>query len=150
MLEIIVATGKNREIGKENKLLWHLPEDLKHFKNLTKNSTVIMGYNTYLSIGRPLPNRKNIVICDKDIEIEGVIIYNDLKKCLSENTDAYIIGGQSIYEQTLDYVSELHISYIDKTYEDADTYFPEYEDKFKLKYSEKKTGFEYRVYEKME
>ena len=55
MLKIIVATGKNREIGKENKLLWHLPEDLKHFKNLTKNSTVIMGYNTYLSIGRPLP-----------------------------------------------------------------------------------------------
>ena len=90
------------------------------------------------------------MICDKNIEIEGVIIYNDLKKCLSENTDAYIIGGQSIYEQTLDYVSELHISYIDKEFEDADTYFPEYEDKFKLKYSEKKTGFEYRVYEKME
>ena len=82
MLKIIVAIGKNREIGKDNKLLWHLPEDLKHFKNLTKNSTVIMGYNTYLSIGRPLPNRKNIVLCDKVLNIDGVEVYNNLEKML--------------------------------------------------------------------
>ena len=150
MLKIIVAIGKNREIGKDNKLLWHLPEDLKHFKNLTKNSTVIMGYNTYLSIGRPLPNRKNIVLCDKVLNIDGVEVYNNLEKCLNENNDAYIIGGQSIYEQTLKYVTELHISYIDKEFKDADTFFPAFEKSFKLKYSEVKEGFEYRVYEKME
>ena len=150
MLKIIVAIGKNREIGKDNKLLWHLPEDLKHFKNLTKNSTVIMGYNTYLSIGRPLPNRKNIVLCDKVLNIEGVEVYNNLEKCLKENDDAYIIGGQSIYEQTLKYVTELHISYIDKEFKDADTFFPAFEKSFKLKYSEAKECFEYRVYEKME
>lgn len=150
MLKIIVAIGKNREIGKDNKLLWHLPEDLKHFKNLTKNSTVIMGYNTYLSIGRPLPNRKNIVLCDKVLNIDGVEVYNNLEKCLKENNDAYIIGGQSIYEQTLKYVTELHISYIDKEFKDADTFFPAFEKSFKLKYSEVKEGFEYRVYEKME
>ena len=135
MLKIIVAIGKNREIGKDNKLLWHLPEDLKHFKNLTKNSTVIMGYNTYLSIGRPLPNRKNIVLCDKVLNIDGVEVYNNLEKCLKENNDAYIIGGQSIYEQTLKYVTELHISYIDKEFKDADTFFPAFEKSFKLKYS---------------
>lgn len=150
MLKIIVAIGKNREIGKDNKLLWHLPEDLKHFKNLTKNSTVIMGYNTYLSIGRPLPNRKNIVLCEKVLNIDGVEVYNNLEKCLKENNDAYIIGGQSIYEQTLKYVTELHISYIDKEFKDADTFFPAFEKSFKLKYSESKEGFEYRVYEKME
>lgn len=150
MLKIIVAIGKNREIGKDNKLLWHLPEDLKHFKNLTKNSTVIMGYNTYLSIGRPLPNRKNIVLCDKVLNIDGVEVYNNLEECLKENNDAYIIGGQSIYEQTLKYVTELHISYIDKEFKDADTFFPAFEKSFKLKYSESKEGFEYRVYEKME
>ncbi len=150
MLKIIVAIGKNREIGKDNKLLWHLPEDLKHFKNLTKNSTVIMGYNTYLSIGRPLPNRKNIVLCDKVLNIDGVEVYNNLEECLKENNDAYIIGGQSIYEQTLKYVTELHISYIDKEFKDADTFFPAFEKSFKLKYSEAKEGFEYRVYEKME
>ncbi|WP_311695541.1 dihydrofolate reductase [Sneathia sanguinegens] len=150
MLKIIVAIGKNREIGKDNKLLWHLPEDLKHFKNLTKNSTVIMGYNTYLSIGRPLPNRKNIVLCDKVLNIKGVEVYNNLEKCLKENNDAYIIGGQSIYEQTLKYVTELHISYIDKEFKDADTFFPAFEKSFKLKYREAKEGFEYRVYEKME
>ena len=150
MLKIIVAIGKNREIGKDNKLLWHLPEDLKHFKNLTKNSTVIMGYNTYLSIGRPLPNRKNIVLCDKVLNIDGVEVYNNLEKCLNENNDAYIIGGQNIYEQTLKYVTELNISYIDKEFKDADTFFPAFEKSFKLKYSEVKEGFEYRVYEKME
>lgn len=148
MLKIIVAIGKNREIGKNNKLLWHIPKDLAHFKKLTENSTVIMGLNTYKSIGKALPNRKNIVISDIKLNDENIIVYDDIKKCITENTSGYVIGGQSIYTQMLDYVEELHISYIDKEYLDADTFFPKFENKFHLVKVEKKEGFEYRVYKK--
>lgn len=148
MLKIVVAIGKNREIGKDNKLLWHIPEDLLHFKNLTKNSKIIMGLNTYKSIGKALPNRINIVISNEKIEDENIIVYDNLEKCLKENCDAYIIGGQSIYNQTIDYVDELHISYINKSFFDADTFFPEFENKFHLVNVVPKNGFEYRVYKK--
>lgn len=148
MLKIVVAIGKNREIGKDNKLLWHIPEDLLHFKNLTKNSKIIMGLNTYKSIGKALPNRINIVISNEKIEDENIIVYDNLGKCLKENCDAYIIGGQSIYNQTIDYVDELHISYIDKSFRDADTFFPEFENKFLLVNVIQKKGFEYRIYKK--
>lgn len=148
MLKIVVAIGKNREIGKDNRLLWHIPEDLLHFKNLTKNSKIIMGLNTYKSIGKALPNRINIVISDEKIEDENIIVYDNLEKCLKENCDAYIIGGQSIYNQTIDYVDELHISYIDKSFRDADTFFPEFENKFLLVNVIQKKGFEYRIYKK--
>ena len=146
MLKIVVAIGKNREIGKNNSLLWHIPEDLKHFKNLTLNSKIIMGKNTYYSIGRPLPNRENIVLSEENIE--NVKVYNNLDECLRENQDAYIIGGQSVYEQTIKYVDELHISYIYKEDKEADAFFPEFEADFKLKYVENKGSFEYRIYEK--
>lgn len=148
MLKIVVAIGKNREIGKKNSLLWHIPEDLKHFKNLTLNSKIIMGKNTYISIGKPLANRENIVISEEIIDNEKVITYNNLEKCLSENKKAYIIGGQSIYEQTLEYADELHISYIDREDADADAFFPEFEHLFTLKSKEIKIGFEYRIYER--
>lgn len=148
MLKIVVAIGKNREIGKKNSLLWHIPEDLKHFKKLTLNSKIIMGKNTYISIGKPLANRENIVISEEIIDNEKVITYNNLEKCLRENKKAYIIGGQSIYEQTLEYADELHISYIDREDADADAFFPEFEHLFTLKSKEIKIGFEYRIYER--
>ena len=77
MLSIVVAVGKNLEIGKDNRLLWNIPEDLSHFKSITQGKTIIMGKNTYLSIGRALPNRKNVVITDDDSldNVRGILLY---------------------------------------------------------------------------
>lgn len=132
MLSIVVAVGKNLEIGKDNKLLWNIPEDLKHFKNLTTGKTIIMGKNTYHSIGRPLPNRKNIVLTDDDSldNVEGIVVYKDIKKCVDENSDAFVIGGASIYAQMIKYCDELHVSHVDMEFLDADTYFPNFKNEF--------------------
>lgn len=86
-MTIIVAMGKNRAIGKDNQLLWHLPNDLKHFKELTLGHPIIMGRKTYESIGKPLPNRTNIVVSrKKDWFEEGILIVGTLKEALSEFT----------------------------------------------------------------
>ena len=85
MFSLIVAVGENNEIGKNNQLLWHIPEDLKNFKKITMGKTVIMGKNTYKSIGKPLPNRKNIVLSRNPLEIEEKI-KEDRKKYENENT----------------------------------------------------------------
>ncbi len=77
MITIIAAIGKNNELGKNNDLIWHLPYDLKFFKEKTLNHAVVMGLNTYKSIGKPLPSRENIVLTDQPLEDEGLIIYND-------------------------------------------------------------------------
>lgn len=132
MLSIVVAVGKNLEIGKDNKLLWNIPEDLKHFKNLTTGKTIIMGKNTYHSIGRALPNRKNIVLTDDDSldNVEGIVVYKDIKKCVDENSDAFVIGGASIYAQMIKYCDELHVSHVDMEFLDADTYFPDFKNEF--------------------
>ncbi|MGL6037930.1 MAG: dihydrofolate reductase, partial [Soonwooa sp.] len=83
MVSIVVAMGKNNAIGKDNQLLWHLPEDLKHFKNLTSGHPIIMGRKTYESIGRPLPNRTNIVVSRKENWFEeGILIVPSLKEAL--------------------------------------------------------------------
>ena len=99
MITIVVAMGKNREIGVDNQLLWHLPKDLKHFKELTSGHPIIMGRKTYESIGKPLPNRTNIVI-----------------------------SRSTIYEQTIDLADQLEITLVDATLE-ADTYFPKIDEK---------------------
>ncbi|MCD5968824.1 dihydrofolate reductase, partial [Riemerella anatipestifer] len=83
MTTIIVAMGKNNEIGVNNQLLWHLPKDLKHFKNLTSGHPIIMGRKTYESIGKPLPNRTNIVVSQKnDWFEEGILIVGTLKEAI--------------------------------------------------------------------
>ncbi|WP_068268489.1 dihydrofolate reductase [Caviibacter abscessus] len=150
MLSIVVAVGKNLEIGKDNKLLWHIPEDLKHFKQLTNGKTIIMGKNAYLSIGRPLPNRKNIVLTDDDSldNEKGIVVYNDIKKCISENSDAFVIGGASIYSQMIKYCDELHISHVDREFLDADTYFPQFIEEFEKVYEKQFENFVYRVYKR--
>ena len=111
MFSIIVAIGKNRESGKGNKLLWHIPEDLKNFKEITTGKTVIMGRKTFESIGRPLPNRKNIVLSkngDKEsFEQKGLKLYQNLE---------FMQKGL---------VSRLYISYIEFSDSEADAYFPE-------------------------
>ncbi len=150
MLSIVVAVGKNLEIGKDNKLLWNIPEDLAHFKSITQGKTIIMGKNTYLSIGRALPNRKNVVITDDDSldNVEGIVVYKDINKCILENDNAMVIGGASIYRQMLDYCDTLHISHVDLSFEDADTFFPHFEDKFNMTYEKKFNNFIYRIYKR--
>jgi len=133
MTTIVVAMGRNREIGKENQLLWHLPKDLKHFKEITSNHPIIMGRKTYESIGKPLPNRTNIVISRKtDWFEEGILIVGSIKEALKFakkiDENIFIIGGGNIYEQTIDLVDKLEITLVDATLE-ADTYFPKIDEK---------------------
>ena len=133
MTTIVVAMGRNREIGKENQLLWHLPKDLKHFKEITSNHPIIMGRKTYESIGKPLPNRTNIVISRKtDWFEEGILIVGSIKEAIkfAKKIDEkiFIIGGGNIYEQTIDLVDQLEITWVDATLE-ADTYFPKIDEK---------------------
>ena len=135
MFSIIVAIGKNREIGKGNKLLWHIPEDLKNFKEITTGKTVIMGRKTFESIGRPLPNRKNIVLSkngDKEsFEQKGIELYQNLENLIADyknsEEEIFIIGGEQIYREFMQkgLVRRLYISYIEFSDSEADAYFPE-------------------------
>ena len=135
MFSIIVAIGKNREIGKGNKLLWHIPEDLKNFKEITTGKTVIMGRKTFESIGRSLPNRKNIVLSkngDKEsFEQKGIKLYQNLENLIADyknsGEEIFIIGGEQIYREFMQkgLVSRLYISYIEFSDSEADAYFPE-------------------------
>lgn len=132
MISLIAAVDKEMGIGKNNKLLCYIKEDLKHFKKLTEGNIVVMGYNTYLSLPKkPLPNRINIVITSKDIMLDGVIIvhninalFEELVKINSENKEVFICGGASIYEQLIPYADKLYITHIFNTFE-ADTFFPD-------------------------
>lgn len=128
MTTIVVAMGEKNEIGFENQLLWHLPKDLKHFKDLTSGHPVIMGRKTYESIGKPLPNRTNIVISKKkDWFEEGILIVGSIKEAIKFakkiDEDVFIIGGGTIYEQTMDVVDRLEVTLVKADLE-ADTYFP--------------------------
>ena len=126
-LSIIVAISENNAIGLNNQLLWHLPADLKHFKELTTGNTIIMGRKTYDSIGKPLPNRRSIVITrSTDLVIEGVEVVNSLAHAIElckQNEEAFIIGGAEIYEQAMPYATGIHLTKVHQSYE-ADTFFP--------------------------
>ena len=127
-LSIVVAISKNNAIGKDNQLLWHLPADLKHFKEITTGHTIIMGRKTYDSIGKPLPNRRSIVITrSKDLAIEGVEVVNSIAEAIElskEDKEVFIIGGAEIYNQAMSYASTIHLTTVHEEYE-ADAFFPE-------------------------
>lgn len=127
MVSIIVAQSKNRVIGKENKLLWSLPADMKHFRDTTKGGVVIMGRKTYESIGRPLPNRINIVISSNtNLQIEGCEVCNSLESALEKagSGEIFIIGGGEIYKQAMYLADKIILTEINEEFE-GDTYFPE-------------------------
>ncbi len=133
MTTIVVALDRKNGIGKENKLLWHLPEDLKHFKAITSGHPVIMGRKTYESIGRPLPNRTNIVISRRtDWFQEGILIVGSIKEALKFakkiDENIFILGGGNIYEQTLEVADKLEVTRVD-TEVLADTFFPKISEK---------------------
>jgi dihydrofolate reductase len=127
-LSIIVAMSSNRVIGVNNTLPWHLSEDLKHFKSLTTGHTIIMGRKTYESIGRPLPNRRNIVISrNKEASYEGAEVVHSIEDAFSisrNDNEVFVIGGSNIYQQALSLVDHLYITEIKKRFS-GDAYFPE-------------------------
>jgi dihydrofolate reductase len=133
-LILVAACDKNRGIGYKNELLCHLREDLKQFKELTEGSFVLMGYNTFKSIGKPLPNRKNIVLTRKHGNKlpSTVFEYSSIDDVLYEyenyaekEIDIYVIGGSQVYEQMLPHSDEIHLTVIRHEFEKVDSYFPE-------------------------
>ena len=135
---IIVAVSENDAIGKDNKLLFHLKEDMQNFKRLTTSNVVVMGRKTYESIGKSLKDRINIVISRSDNKDEGNLIWvhsleEAMKKANGYEKDIYIIGGGSIYKEALkkDIVDKIYLTRINKRVNDADTFFP------RLDYSKK-------------
>lgn len=125
MIIIIAAVGKNLELGYKNQLLWHLKEDMDYFKKVTTGSIVVMGRKTFESIGRPLPNRENIVISKSIKYIDGVKIIDDPHKILEYNGKIFIIGGEQIYKFFLPYADKIYLTEIDKEAL-ADSFFPEF------------------------
>lgn len=131
MISMICAIGKNREIGYQNRLLWNLPGDMKHFVETTRGKTVIMGQNTYESLYvKPLPGRKNIVLTlDQNFQAPGCEISTDLKSIADKYKDApeevFIMGGASIYKQFIPYANKLYLTFVNDAPE-ADTYFPDF------------------------
>jgi dihydrofolate reductase len=128
-ISIIVAVAKNKAIGKDNKLLWHLSEDLKRFKRFTSGNPVIMGKNTYYSLPkRPLPNRLNIVITDvKGEQIDDCMMAYSIEDAIQKmdvEKENFVIGGASIYKQFMDHADKLYITWVHEDFE-ADTFFPE-------------------------
>ena len=116
MVKIIVAMSKNRVIGDSNTLIWHLPEDLKRFRQLTTGNTIVMGRKTYESIGKPLQNRRSIIITrDPDYSVEGCEVVNSLEEALLlSNSDCFIIGGGEIYRQSIDIADRIYLTLINK------------------------------------
>lgn len=147
-ISLIAVIGKNHELGKNNKLVWHIPKDLKFFHRKTKGHVVVMGHKTYQSIGRPLEDRINIVLShDDNLQIAGCIVANSLKDALKiakdkEKSEMFIIGGAKIYSETLPLANKLYLTVIDGTFE-ADVFFPEYKNFKVIKESEE---FSYQNY----
>ncbi len=171
MFSLIVAVGKNNEIGKNNQLLWHIPEDLKNFKRITTGKTVIMGINTYESIGRPLPNRVNIVLSRNFLKTEKKInedrkkyenettkleFFDDFQKVAEKYKDlpeeVFIIGGGEIYKKSLELgiIKRIYMSHIDFSDSEADAYFPEIDwRKWMTLTEENYDGWKFCIYEKI-
>ena len=129
MLSIIVAKAQNNIIGKDNKLLWHIPEDLKRFKDITTGHTIIMGRKTFESLGRVLPNRKHIVFTqnsDFKVNDENVKIVHsmlEIVEYIENKEENFVIGGAMIYNLLMPYVNKMYITEIHKDFE-GDTVFP--------------------------
>ena len=129
MLSLIVAKAENNVIGKDNKLLWHLPEDLKRFKNLTTGHTIIMGRKTFESLGRVLPNRKHVVFTQNpnfkvdDANVKVVHSLSDIQEYVEDKNENFVIGGEKIYNLLMPYVNKMYITEIHKDF-DGDTFFP--------------------------
>jgi dihydrofolate reductase len=127
IVSAIVATSENHAIGKNNQLLWHMPNDLKHFKDVTSGRTIIMGRKTFDSVGKPLPKRRNIVVTRQDITIPGCEVVKSVEDALAlckGEDEVFIGGGAEIYKLAMPLTNRIYLTIIHHTFE-ADTFFPE-------------------------
>ncbi|AXF56156.1 dihydrofolate reductase [Salicibibacter kimchii] len=142
MLSMMVAHDRNRGIGKNNAMPWHLPADLSFLKKNTVGKTIVMGRSTFEAIGRPLPKRRNIVLTTQtDVEFEGIETVHAIETIIAENKRAdeewVILGGSHVYEQALPYADRLYITFIDQSF-DVDRFFPEFDQyEWELNWQEK-------------
>lgn len=156
----IVAAADNNAIGKDNQLLWHLPNDLRFFKRTTSGHAVIMGRKTYESVGKPLPNRRNLVVTrQKDYTLEGAEVVHSLEaalaRCANEK-EVFIVGGAEIYRQALPATNRVYLTRVHADLS-GDTYFPELDERDWVLVSEQKHdpderhayGYTFKVYERM-
>ena len=140
MIILIAAVAENNALGKDNQLVWHLPNDFKRFKTLTSGHYILMGRKTFESFPRPLPNRTHIIITrQKNYSYEGCLVASSIEKALEmapKDEDIYVIGGGEIYKQSIDIADKIEITKVHSTFE-ADTYFPEIDaDKWELVFEE--------------
>ena len=157
MISMIVAYGKgNKVIGVNNKIPWHIKEDFQHFKAYTLHKTILMGKNTYFSIGKPLPERKTIVACNDEqltINHQDVTIVNDLYDILKayqhRDQELVICGGAMIYKLALPYADQLIISEVKKEYT-GDTFFPDFEKDFELINCDERDEFIIKTYSRIQ
>lgn len=148
MLSIIAAIGQNRELGVNNRLPWNIPEDLKHFHDITINHPVIMGRKTHESIGRILSGRTNIIITrDREYQVKEGIITHSLEEAIHiiNNNEIFIIGGGDIFKQALLIVDRLYLTIVHKSFREADTFFPDYKEFTNVisKEDRQSNGFDY-------
>lgn len=160
ILSTVIAFGENRGIGFGNNLPWNLPDDLKRFKEITRGHTVIMGRKTYESIGRLLPERKNIIITrDNSYEVPGGIVVHTFEEAISQcqsEDEVFVIGGGEILKIALPYLNKMYLTHVNATVP-ADSFFPEFNaDEWKIaseEYHPKDENhafdFTFKVYEKL-
>ena len=149
-IAIIAAIGKNRVIGKDGKLPWHLSDDLKRFKRLTTGHTVLMGRKTWESLGKPLPNRRNVVLTSTSISgVESYATADAALAALKNEERVFVIGGAQVYAAFLDKADELFLTFVDQEVE-GDAFFPPFEDllqrRFKIIRREKRDNHEFVNY----
>lgn len=125
-LSILVAHDKQRVIGYQNQLPWHLPNDLKHVKQLSTGHTLVMGRKTFESIGKPLPNRRNVVLTNNpSFKHEGVDVIHSIEEINNIPGQVFIFGGQTLFEEMIDKVDDMYITVVDGKFQ-GDTFFPPY------------------------
>lgn len=161
MLTLIAAAGENNALGKDNDLVWHLPDDFKRFKRLTSGHHIIMGRKTFESFPQPLPERTHVVITRREnYKKEGIVVVHSLERAIELSEDdpqPFVIGGGEIYKLAIDVADKIELTRVHGTFE-ADTYFPEIDEtNWKLvaeKYHEKDENhnfaFTYLTYERRE
>lgn len=149
VISIIAAIGENRELGKDNKLLWHIPEDFARFKKITFGHLVIMGRKTYESIGKPLSGRTNIIITrDENYQAENCLVVHSLNEAIEhaktkDNAEVFVIGGGQIYKEAIGIADKLYLTIVRGKFE-ADTYFPDYSKFQKVVYKQEGQDDKYK------
>lgn len=132
MLTLIAAAGENNALGKDNDLVWHLPDDFRRFKKLTSGHNIIMGRKTFDSFPQPLPNRTHVVVTRKENwKKAGIVVVHSLERAIELTADdpqPFIIGGGEIYKQSMDVADRIELTRVHGTFE-ADTFFPEINEK---------------------